>query len=45
MEYLVKAYDARLHRLFTMLKVCPLLDGIRSDQRYLDLLKKLGLDH
>jgi serine/threonine-protein kinase len=43
-EWLQKAYDNRSGALGA-LKVDPKLDGLRSDPRFGDLLKKMGLDH
>jgi len=40
--WLDKAYRARLPSLL-FLKVDPMLDGIRSDPRYADLLRRIGL--
>src|SRR5215467_8410369 len=41
-EWLEKAYDERSPGL-TWLKVEPMLDSIRSDPRYADLLRRMGL--
>jgi hypothetical protein len=41
-EWLEKAYQERSPRL-TWLKVEPMLDSIRSDPRYADLLRRMGL--
>ena len=43
-EWLEKAYSAReINLLF--IKVAPEYEIIRSDQRYIELLKKIGLDN
>lgn len=40
--YLEKAYEERTRLIFTI-KVDPLFDGLRSDSRFQDLLKRMGL--
>jgi hypothetical protein len=40
--WLEKAYDVR-DECLTWLKVDPTMDSLRSDQRYPDLLRRLGL--
>jgi serine/threonine-protein kinase len=42
--YLEKAYEERSHRLFTMIKVDPLLDCMRSHPRYKSLLQAMRLE-
>ncbi len=42
-EWLEKAYDERDHWM-SSLKVLPILDSIRSDPRFIALLKKMGLE-
>ncbi len=42
-EWLEKAYDERSQSL-VFLKVDPALDTLRSDARFIDLLKKVGLE-
>lgn len=42
-EWLEKAYGGRDHML-VWLKVEPILDSLRSDKRYIALLKRMGLD-
>ncbi|UCF79217.1 MAG: protein kinase [Candidatus Eiseniibacteriota bacterium] len=42
-ECLEKAHEERSHRLFTMVKVDPLLDPVRSNPRYKGLIEKIGL--
>jgi len=41
-ESLEKAYDERSSAL-TWLKVEPMLDSVRSDPRYVDLIRRMGL--
>lgn len=41
-EYLEKAYHER-HPYLTLLKVEPVFDSLRTDPRYADLLRKVGL--
>jgi len=43
LEYLEKAYLER-SSLMANLKVSPMLDSLRSEQRFKDLLKKVNLD-
>ncbi|MCJ7483478.1 MAG: protein kinase [Thermodesulfovibrionales bacterium] len=42
-EYLEKAYNERSF-MIPSLKVAPAYDSVRQDPRYLELLKKIGLD-
>jgi tetratricopeptide (TPR) repeat protein len=42
-EWLEKAYDEHDHALET-LKVDPMLDSVRSDPRFTELLKRMGLE-
>jgi len=42
-EWLMRSYSEREGSLLSI-KVDPVLDGVRTDSRYLDLLKRLGLD-
>ena len=42
-EWLEKAYDERDHWM-SSLKVLPILDSIRSDPRFIALLKKMGFE-
>jgi len=41
--WLEKAYDDRSGGLAVLLKVDPKLDGLRSDSRFRDLLRRVGL--
>ena len=41
-EWLERAYEERSSRL-TFLRVDPILDSLRSDTRYLDLLRRMEL--
>lgn len=41
-EWLEKAYEERSYWL-TFLRVDPILDRLRSDTRYIDLLRRMGL--
>ena len=43
-EWLGKAYEERDGEQLRFLKVEPLYDPVRSDPRFIDLLKKVGLD-
>jgi tetratricopeptide (TPR) repeat protein len=43
-EWLEKAYEERSD-LLVYLKVEPRLDSLRSDLRFADLLRRMGLDH
>lgn len=43
LEWLEKAYEEHDHALET-LKVDPMLDSVRSDPRFMSLLKKMGLE-
>jgi len=42
-KFLIKAYDEQ-DQWLSLLKISPLLDSVRSDPRYTELLKKMNLD-
>ena len=42
-EWLARGYEQRDHRM-SYLKVHPACDPVREDPRYLEWLKKMGLD-